>query len=238
MIPPAPRTGPVTSAAYKAVNDAYYPAAVAAPSAARARAQAAYTIAAAVATALVTAGLLTGIQSKPTIVKIVGVAAVGSWILVSLLFMWAVGVDVKTPRVEYLDPDTWVSHVFADLKAEVKSINDWIVRAFLATIAASILTILAFVLGLAVSTDVETTDATVALKPAVVATLKELCDKQTANSVRGSLDISSLAKGFVKLTVPGASCSGRAGSGTVVLLLPMGQIAGVATTKQEPVGKS
>lgn len=136
-----------------AVVTAYYPRALGAPDTARSRAQAGYTVASAVAAALIAAGVLSGIDKRPVLVQGLGLTALVLWMITALLFMWAVSAPVRVVEGDQPTADAFVTTALSNAKLERDEVDKRQRAARIASVAAVLLTLAAFVTALLLPSD-------------------------------------------------------------------------------------
>ena len=222
--PPADRT---SADALKTVVEAYYQRGVEAADRERDRAERGYTIASAVAGALVAAGVFGDFEDKPNVVKALGLSALFVWVVVALLYVWAVAVptsDLPRPASGgWNTPGEFMAAVSMQVKKDRDDIRSRARAAVLTTIGAVLLTFAALITGVTQRTNT-TQAATVSLDPKALQALAPIC-KPTNSTLSGNIDPHALEKDFVTITVAAGSCQGQ---GAEALDLPRSAITGIS----------
>jgi hypothetical protein len=198
-----------------AVVGAYYPRAIAVADGARAKAQSAYTIASAIAAALVAAGILTDLGERAWYVQLAALAALAAWLLTAVLFMQAVAEPVNLSLPSLIPTaDGFIDAVLAAARKEREAIEHRVVIATFATVGAVILTVLAFVLVVAIpiTTSVH---GTVLLTEEGVSTIEKTCNRPVA-TIAGELDPGALTDRYVPIELDAGTCA----DDSVVVRLP------------------
>ena len=206
----------------KAVVDAYYPKALAVADSARSRAQAGYGVASAIAAALVAAGVFGDLDERSTLVQVLGLVALGAWLVAASFFLYA----VSAPLHEAIPPqegvEKFANAVLHAATEEQKDVDSRARVGRFASVVAAVLTVLAF--GFAVFSEVpsKASAGTVSLTAKGVEAVAEKCRTLTA-TFAGRVDKADLEKEFVNITVEGRAC----GEKDAVISVPRAQVRGV-----------
>jgi hypothetical protein len=237
--PPLPDRLP--EEAVKAVAEAYYSRAAAGADAARERAQTAFTMTSAIAAALAAAGIFGDITEKTRSVQILGFAAFISWLVTSLLLLYAaVGEfwhpeeaeeDAPPPHYsEYQvmkiahDDTHFVAVVYQDVRDERDAVYNRLRAALNAALVALALTGATGGVALFEGKPSHPVDSLVQLNTAGRIDLANLCPTSSGHDqVRAAVDPSELDQPFVQLKLPAGACDGHA----VSIELPRADIRGV-----------
>jgi hypothetical protein len=191
----------------KAVIDAYYTRGIAVVDRAREAAQRGYTIASAIAAALVTAGVFANLSDRPRLVQVLGLAALGSWLIVAVLFIAAVAL----PAAQGRDPDTTTGESFVEMVArrtqeELEVVKSRLARAFAATCAAIAITGTALAVATFDVVDQPVESARIAVTKQGDAALASLCDLPVGD-IDARVDPDALDDDIVKLEIPAGKCN-------------------------------
>jgi hypothetical protein len=155
---------------FETVVESYYTRGVEAADRERTRTQAGYTITSAIAAGLVAAGVFTDFETKPDVVKALGLAALFLWVGSAMLFAWAVAAPTadleKPPGGSYTSASDFMLAVSRQAEMNRNAIRKRARSAFASTILAIALTFIAFSIGV---TDRESP----ALEPARIALTKQ-----------------------------------------------------------------
>jgi hypothetical protein len=187
-----------------AVADAHFTREIEAPSAARERAQRSFTIAGAVATTLVAAGVFTDVASASDAVKVAGLATLGSWILASSLFTWAIASPVKpVGEDQRSDGGAFVTAALGRAKseqAEIDGRSKWAHRASVVAILGTVATLLLIFFA-----PIQTSDVRLLLARRGVEDVRLRCpDAVEGNTIKGALEVATLDDDFVVIEPSGA----------------------------------
>jgi len=206
----------------KAVVDAYYPRALTVSDNARGRAQAAYGVASAIAAALVAAGVFGDLGERTTAVQVLGVAALVAWLIAAGLFLFALSAPFYETPPPQEGAGAFVYSVLDAASRERRNVDQWSTRARWTSIAAGLLTVLAF--GLAVFSDPpsKTREGRITLMAASTEAVADRCPRLSA-TFAGRLDKADLEKEFVSITPDGAVC----GEEGAVISVPRAQVRAV-----------
>jgi hypothetical protein len=203
-----------------AVVQGYYTRGVDAVDRKRERSEKGYTIASAVAASLVAAGLVTHLDEKSTLVKVLGLAGLLFWLMAALLFIRVVALDVKLPEVAgYRDAGEFITGVAQRAREEIAVLNKRLNHAMVATVLAVALTF-----GALVSATVDTggpkfESAQVVLTNAGDATVSKLCGRAVGD-LYATVESGALSKPVVKFELPPGECDP-----STEIELPKGDIA-------------
>jgi hypothetical protein len=191
----------------KAVVDAYYSRGIAVVDRAREAAQRGYTIASAIAAALVAAGVFADLAARPWLVKLLGLAALGSWLIVAVMFIAAVAL----PAAEGRDPDTSSGEGFVEMVArrtqeELEIVKRRLARAFWATCGAIVVTATALAVATFDVVDQPAEWARIAVTKQGEVALASLCELPVGD-IDARVDPDSLDDDIVKLEIPAGKCN-------------------------------
>jgi hypothetical protein len=194
----------------KAVVERYYTRGLDAVDRTRQRAERGYTIASAIAAALVAAGLLTHLEERPDLVKILALVGFGLWLIAALVFMWAVAIDVKFKEPKGYDSwDAFVTGIAEQVRKEIGIINRRLLSAVLVTAVATVVTIAAVSYGVADTGGAAAAPARVELTAQGDRALTKVCGRKVG-FVYASVKPDTLDDPIVELKLPAGECSPRA----------------------------
>jgi len=212
----------------KAVIERYYTRGLDAVDRARQRAERGYTIASAIAAALVAAGLLAHLQERPSVVQVLALVGFGLWLLAALFFMFAVAikVDVKEPE-GFADARAFLSGIAAQLRDEIRIINNRLRNAVVVTAVATGVTIAAVAFGVTNTGSAKPVASRVELTSPGNRALTRLCGRRVG-LVYATISPDKLSDSVVALKLPAGECR----VGATVAHVPKGEI-----TATEDIGE-
>jgi MFS family permease len=211
----------VDPAAVSTIVGSVYPAMLSEPTSVRDRAQTAYTIASAIAAGLVTAGALAGITEFGWLVQVLGIVAVGLWLLTAALFINISRRVRKIPKGEpgqLLTVNEFVSRALNVATEEADALEGQLRNAAYSTYAALAFTVLALIAALVAPPSPEQPVTSVTLSAEGTAAIATLCPGH-GPVVRGELHTDTLDDLFAVIDV-----KNECGPGTVTLRIPPQQI--------------
>jgi len=232
---PASGSGGIDDKVVDATLNAYYPAILASVDSARSRSQVAYTIASATAAALVTAGVLSHIQLYSVLIQVAGGLALTAWLVAAALFM-RVSKKVEPPEqrpqrttggTEWLDAAPFVIRALETARATANKIDERLGGAILTVYVALALTVLSFVLALALPPKGVIKNVSVDLTPAGSRLYSQICGTMSTSIVTGELEISSLSKTLTAIELQKGSCKIK-NANITTLVIPTSDIAAIA----------
>jgi hypothetical protein len=198
--------GQVDPEIVKTVIDSYYTRGVEAADRARDRSERGYTIASAIAAALVAAGVFADLRDRPQLVQVLGLVALGLWLLTALLFIWAVAVPVEQqPDPGWNSDAAFVVGVGAAVGREVESLRKRQYAAIGSTILAMLATVAALALATVQPGGASAEKARLLLTPKADAAAAALCN-QPQEAVYATVDPDQLDDPIVTLSMPAGEC--------------------------------
>jgi hypothetical protein len=197
----------------KTIIDSYYSRGVEAADRARERAERGYTIASAIAAALVAAGVFAHLSERPTAVQVLGLTALGAWLVAAVLFIFAVAVPVSSPSETDPGWDTeaqFVEGVRKEVAGEVNTLRLRQMFAVVATVVAMLLTVAAFAWATADPGGASPEKARVVVTAKADAALTKLCPG--VQDLYGTLDPDDLDESVISVEAPPGECGPEATS--------------------------
>ena len=155
------------------------------------------------------AGVFTNLEARPTAVQVLGLVALGAWLLVALLFIRAVAFPVDTrPDPGWTDAAKFVKGVGEVIRTSIVVRFVSVCRAaIVATITASLLTVGALALATIEPGGSAPEKARIALTAPADRALKKMCGT-AIGEIEGTVNPDNLTHDVVPITLPAGECGG------------------------------